>query len=581
MNERPYLSDAADLAALAAIPLESVFRAVPKERTIARLRTERSLFEGGVVTCDPAVPWLTAVVLAERAGDGALKETLASLALQSCPNVRCAVVAVAGVDRLALAKFIDRLTLRPAVTETVPDLSGENLRSLRKARYVTFLRHGDRLHPSAAAWLAIHAASPAEKVQPADLVAWGELQPDGKGGVSWAQRNPAIQRETLYHYPYLRNAFAISSRLAVAYSGDFVQELIGNSLHRFQIWAASKGVPRWIAHPEYFLLRSEDRRGDRPEKAAQKAFSGQGAAYRDLFQEIAPGFRFVEHDRDAYAPYRLIPRETPGVVSVVILFRDKPDLTLRAIASIARQSFRGFLELVLVNNQSTAESLSAIKEGLDRISGAISSIRIIDFNYPFNHSRQCNVGVEASLGDVIVLMNNDCELLSTEALSELSAWAAISDVASVGICMIDPITSKESSGIEARLSPSNYFDSIVEERSGDAVTPFVRECFGNTFACAAFARSVFDRVGGLDAHRFPNGYNDVDFVCRTRAMGMRHLVLGHLKATHSPGQSRSRTDESPQKILIREMYPQAVGALGELILDEGLVRMAEKRQPKS
>jgi GT2 family glycosyltransferase len=575
MSAPTYLASAGDREALSAIPLESAIRGVPLDRVVARLRTERSLFDGGVVANDPSAPWLTAVVLSDNEGDIALQETLASLALQSCPNVRCIVLAGAGVDLAALSTFVNRSQMRPKACEVWSDLAGENRRNLRKARYVTFLRHGDRLHPSAAAWLGCHATSAGGVT--ADVVAWGELQPNARGGLAWAQRNPALQRETLLHYPYLRNAFAVSSRLAVAYPGDLAEELKGNALHLFQIWLAHQGEPNWLAHPEYFLIRAIDRAPETPSAAARVAYAGRDAAYASLLKAVAGNLVLTPQAAGSAAPYKLTPRLAPAVISVVILFRDRADLTLRAVASVAKQTYKGFLEVILVNNQSSNESLSAIRAGLAKTPGAISSWRIIDYDKPFNHSQQCNEGVAGSLGDVIVLLNNDCELVSPDGLTEMSAWATEAGVASVGVCIRDPSTGREASGIEARLGPINYFDSIVEERSDAALTPFVRECFGNTFACAAIPRSVFERIGGLDAVRFPNGYNDVDFVCRTRALGLRHISLGHIKATHAPGQSRDRTDESPQKILVRELYPHAAGGLGELTFDDWLMKIADKR----
>lgn len=571
MSAQTYLACGGDRSALSAIPLESTFRGVPFDRLVARLRTERSLFDGGIIPNDPKSPWLTVVVVAETAGDNSLEETLSSVALQSCPHVRCIVAPAAGVDQVKLEQFIGRSPLRPTACEL---WDSDSKRNLRKARYITFLRHGDRLHPSAAAWIACHASSAGPLS--ADLVAWGELQPSSAGGLVWAQRNPALHRATLLHYPYLRNAFAASSRFVVAYSGDLIQELQNNALHLFQIWLAHQGEPRWIAHPEYFLIRAVGRAIETPNDAAKVAYAGREAQYGLLFEEIAPDLELTKQARASAAPYQLTPKIVPAVVSVVILFRDKPELTLRAVASIAKQSYSGFLELILVNNQSTVESVSTIKAGIAKAAGAISSWHIIDYDKPFNHSRQCNVGVAASLGDVIVFLNNDCEFISTRAIHEMSAWALQPEVASVGVCIRNPATSKEASGIEARLGPINYFDSIVEERSDAAFTPFVRECFGNTFACAAIPRAVLNRIGGLDDVRFPNGYNDVDFVCKTRALGLRHIALGHVKATHAPGQSRDRTDESPQKILVRELYPHSVGGLGELAFDDGLIRLAEK-----
>lgn len=572
MKTHTYLSDASELAALKAMPLESSFRGVDIDRVASRLRTERSLFEGGHLRNDPAKPWLSVVIAVERAPDAALAATLASVALQSCPQVRCVLVpADPSVSEAMVKKFLAQKGLRPSVTDFRVALDGENRTVLRKADYVCFLRHGDLLHPSAAAWLAIQAKS----ARRSDVTAWGELQPAKDADkLAWAQRNPALHREALLHFPHLRNAFAVSSTLACGYPGDLVRELVRNDLHLFQIWLANRPGLAWSSHPEYFLIRAADNAITPPEKAPARAFADYADAYANLFAAMKKEFSFTRLPHDSPAPYKLIPARRATSVAVIIPFRDKADLTLRAISSLARQSFSGFFEVVLVDNQSSPASRARVLEGADRHRDRFR-VRVVDYNKPFNHSDQCNAGVKASLAEVVVFLNNDCEIVSPTALEEMAAWALQPDVASVGISIVDPASGTVHAGLNARIKPTNYFDSTVDEQSPAAITPFVRRTFGNTFAFCAISRDVFDALGGLDAIRFPNGYNDVDYACRAHQSGLHHISLGHLMATHAPGQSRARTDESPQKILVRTLYPSiVVQALETITMDEVLLKLA-------
>lgn len=572
MKSKPYLSEAAELDALKAMPLESSYRGVQIDRVASRLRTERSLFEGGHLRSDPAKPWLSVVVLVERAPDSQLAATLASIALQSCPQVRCLLVpANPSVTGGMIAKFLAQKGLRPAITETRPSLDGENRTAIRKADYVSFLRHGDRLHPSAAAWLAIQAKA----VRRADVTAWGELQPAQRGsGLAWAQRNPAFHREALLHFPHLRNAFAVSSALACAYPGDLVRELVRNNLHLFQIWLANRPGLEWSSHPEYFLIKAPEYATLTPDSAAARAFADYADAYANVFATMKKEFAFTRLPHDSPAPYKLTPARHATSIAVVIPFRDKPELTLRAISSLAKQTFAGYMEIVLVDNQSSSDSRARVMEGAARFKDRFR-IRIVDYSRPFNHSGQCNAGVKASLGEVVVFLNNDCEIISPTALEEMAAWAIQPGVASVGVSIIDPGSGAAHAGMDARMVPTNYFDSTVEEKSAPAIRPFVRRTFGNTFALCAINRNVFDMLGGLDPIRFPNGYNDVDYACRSHQAGLHHISLGHLSATHAPGQSRARTDESPQKILVRTLYPSIVTqALETVTMDDVLLRLS-------
>src|SRR5262249_44529459 len=152
-------------------------------------------------------------------------------------------------------------------------------------------------------------------------------------------------------------------------------------------------------------------------------------------------------------------------------------LTLKAVASLARQSFSGFFEVVLVNNQSKPDTMRQIKSGVSKLADKLT-VRIIDYDRPFNHSDQCNIGVRSSIGEVVIFLNNDCEILSPTAVSELAAWALAPNVGSAGAAIIDPALGQPHAGMTARIGPAHYFDSIVEERSGASISPFVRRTFG-------------------------------------------------------------------------------------------------------
>jgi GT2 family glycosyltransferase len=568
-----YLESAEERQALTAMPLEQLLRGVSVDRVIDRLRSERALANGGLTRPNGATSTLLVVILAERVPDQPLAESIASVALQSHPDVRCVLVAADIRHAGAIEGFLRDVKIRPGSLEFWKTLDGENRARLQKADYVTFLRHGDRLHPSAAAWLAI------EGPNGGDVVSWGELQSDANGGTAWMQRNPNLHLVSLMHAPFLRNAFAVRTRWPAAYPGDLLRETLNNELHLFQIWLTRRESLRWASHPEFFLLRAAARASEKPEQAARRAFADYADAYAALFGNLSGEYAFTVQAHDAPAPYRLRPRHLPRTLSVIIPFRDKPNLTLRAVQSIEDQAFPGFIEIILVNNQSSAESVSAIEKGLAKL-GALTRCRIIDYDKPFNHSAQCSLGVRESVGEIIVFLNNDAEILTPHALEDLAAWANAPGVATAGAAMQDPVSGKVSAGMEARLGPSPYFDSIVEEFSAPALTPFVRETFGNTFALTALSRVTFDTLGGLDALRFPNGFNDVDFACRARAKGLKHITLGHVVARHSPGQSRGRSDESAQKILLRLLYPnQSVAALSDLRFDPPLAAPKQASSP--
>lgn len=556
-----YLEAEVELAALRAMPLDSAYLRVPFDRVVKRFKEERSLASAANV--------LAAVVFVERTPDAALRSTLESIALQSAGSVRCVLVASDAEQAEAARAWLAKLKLAPKDIEVWVGLEAAQRARLSRQRMITFLRHGDRLHPSAAVALA--------KVRgAASVITWGELQPSADGSkLLWAQRNPTLDAHALRHWPYLRNAFAVESKWVAQYPGDLAREALRNHLHLFQLWLLQKPGVEYESVHEPLLIRANDRASEDLAGVARGAFNDYAEAYQEIFRQ-SKLFEVKLLPNSSPAPYYLVPRAGAAVVSVIIPFRDKANLTIAAARSVIAQNFNGYLELVLVDNQSKAESLNQIRTALAQELES-GRCKLISYNKPFNHSAQCNLAVAESLGDVVVFLNNDAVIQSPTAIQEMAAWAAAPGVGSVGVRMVNPVDRHETAGMSLRLQPTAYFDSIVEEASDAFLTPFVREVFGNTFACAAISRATFVAAGRLDAVSFPNGYNDVDFACRLNMLGLRSVSLGHLCATHAPGASRGRIDEAPQKTLLRSLYPQMTAmALDALRLDTVLAERAKQ-----
>ncbi|MGH6751727.1 MAG: glycosyltransferase family 2 protein, partial [Pseudoxanthomonas sp.] len=249
-------------------------------------------------------------------------------------------------------------------------------------------------------------------------------------------------------------------------------------------------------------------------------------------------------------------------VSVVILYRDRVDLTIAAIASVMRQKLPGQTELVLVDNQSSELSRARLDEFLSSLTPQIP-VKKVAYDDDFNHSRQCNLGAAAATGDVLIFLNNDAELISEDALDLLSRWALLPGIATVGVQMVDADGKGVGGGFRARMLPGAEVNSPVEEGSGE-LAGLSRITIGNTFACAAIAKAVFRDIGGLDELDFPVGFNDVEFCLRAAAAGWRHLNLASARVTHAIGASRASADEVAQKLLLRRRYPWvSVHALAE------------------
>lgn len=250
---------------------------------------------------------------------------------------------------------------------------------------------------------------------------------------------------------------------------------------------------------------------------------------------------------------RLAPAASAASVSVVLMYRDRPELTIESIRSVLAQRFDGPIELVLVDNDSSEVTALALDAELAEVGERLHVIRL---SAPggFNHSAQAALAADAAHGEVLLFLNNDARLLHPDVIDQLARWARLPRVASVGVAIVDAASAVVGGRMRARRSPGAEFNSPVEEASG-ADAAQARQTIGNTFACAAVSTAAWHALGGLDPVRFPAGYNDVDYCLRAVAQGWTHVNLGHVHVHHAVGASRAKQDEIAQKAWLRMQHP--------------------------
>lgn len=489
-----------------ALPFEHLLRKRVPQEAMARWRIESESLKG-------AAPCRVALLLA---CDGDLElacQTIACWQLQTWPDLALVLV---GERAAELSQLLGRARSMPIlVLDTVnsAELAGQGI------DWVVPAAVGDLLHPSLAGVVAIQAA------QGATSVCWDwfrAVRHSRAIKLVSRQRGPwrdcaAELQEDLRH-----QAFAVPAR---DWRGHPVTDA-----WRVRMTHAGMGGAR--VHPEPLGIYARAELPVHPDPGLASLRWGQP----------------FEQDGQAVRPSR-----SAAGVSVIILYRDRPELTLRAIESVLRQRMHGRIQLVLVDNQSSPETKATIQSRLARMPPGVTAT-VVSYDSTFNHSRQCNLGAQAATEEVLCLLNNDVELLASDALDQLARWALLPGVATVGACIVDDKGRASGGGFRARRLPGAEFNSPVEEATG-TLAERIRTTVGNTFACAAISKTVFQSLGGLDEVEFPVGYNDVEFCLRASARGWRHVNLGTLQVTHAVGASRARTDEVAQKLALRCTYP--------------------------
>ena len=196
--------------------------------------------------------------------------------------------------------------------------------------------------------------------------------------------------------------------------------------------------------------------------------------------------------------------------------------SLFALTALPRDRF----DVVLVTGPEVDPTLEGVVR--DRYPG--ESVRIVTSDDPFSHSGRTNLGVVASTGRVVVLLNDDVEIVSPTWLGEIASAATEPGVGLVGPLLRYPDGSIQSAG---HAHPhANISEPLAQVApSQERAIGRGRDVAGVTLACAAVERGRYLAAGGLSA-RIHNAFNDVDIAMKLDAAGLRHVSLGHIEAIH-------------------------------------------------
>jgi GT2 family glycosyltransferase len=535
---------------LKSMPFEHIFRNIAHEVFIRRLIQERWLFSKDLTSW----PRLTIVIYPD-AGKGTFERTFESCILQSallfnlsvvCPDDKTQRWVKHEIeDRLRRSAYLEesfhgRITYAESIKQTA-SMAGD------VENYLVCIKSGDVFHPSfvTSLYLEMRNSLPA-----AQVYLWNEMvvHYEREPKVQKLIRKPQLELYTLFHLNYVSYNFAVQRNILSTFT-DFESSLKSNDGHLFLLSFLESRENKCATIPQYLLLRDsanlrENR--DLTESSLQ--------SYRKHFQTL--NFKLEAIDGPSF--YTLVPNKKANIVSVIIPFRDKPELTCQAIRSLFEQKVEALLEIILVNNQSNEHSIGYIQQFLDENGSTAIIWRFVNYDLPFNHSAQCNLGAREATGESLLFLNNDVEFISPDALMKMASWSLLPGIGTVGVRILsDRNGTLASAGIATRLAAGKDYNSMVEESTDGDYCYYNRETWGNTFACAAISKDNFNLVGALDEVNFPNGYNDVDYNMRCRKAGLRNIYLGTLCAVHVPGTTRGRSDEIGQKILLRRKYPEA------------------------
>lgn len=352
----------------------------------------------------------------------------------------------------------------------------------------------------------------------------------------------------LIHFNYIGHFWVVRKTLFEALDGF---KNTAYSDHEFLLRASEK-TNYFKLEPTFLYYRREGKQNP-SDKSAQASIVKEHLIRKKFSAEVG-----VTH-RGNQSFIRVKPKVAKPrshLLSVVICFRDKAELTNKCLKSLARQVGEVPVEVILVNNQSSAEEINRVEEAMKRLS---LSIKLVSYGHPFNYAEMNNWAVRNfSRGDVLLFLNNDVSLNSHACLDEWVAWAMQGWAGTVGILLSHPDGKIQHGGLRARWGNINGMFMLDHVRSEKDFVFESREVFGSTFAACMSKKTTFESVGGLRSLDYPNAFSDVAYNFECKKRGLRNLYLGSIEGTHLESASRGLNYEYWEECGIEKEYPKII-----------------------
>ena len=232
-------------------------------------------------------------------------------------------------------------------------------------------------------------------------------------------------------------------------------------------------------------------------------------------------------------------------ISIVIANKDHAEDLKRCISSIYEKSTYDNWEIIVVENNSTEDSIWAYYKELEKD----GKVRVVVYEAEgnFNYSAVNNFGASFATGEYILLLNNDTEVITVNWLEELLMYAQREDVGAVGAKLYYPDKTIQHAGVVLALGAHRTAGHSHYKQPKANLGYMGRLCYAQnvsavTGACLMVKKALFDEVGGLD-EGFAISLNDVDFCLKLREKGYLNVFTPFAECFHYESISRGLDDQ--------------------------------------
>ncbi len=440
-------------------------------------------------------------------------------------------------ETIAYLKTLRHPRIRTRFLDNNRNISGATNEAIRFANgeYLAFMDNDDELTPD-----ALYEMVKAINETDADLIYSDEDFIDLEGNYSDPHFKPDFSPDLLLSHNYITH-FVIAKKSLVEEVGLLDSRYDGAQDHELLLRLTEQA--RQIYHVQkvlYHWRKSETSTSLNPD-AKPGALISARLALQSAIERRGIDAEIIDEKEPFFFRVKRRITGTP-LVSIIIPFRDKPDLLNTCVNSILDHSTWENIEIIAVSNNSRSSETFNLVHQLEEKS---SQFRCLEFNEEFNFSRVVNYGVSQAKGEYLIILNNDIEVISWDWIEAMLEQAQREEVGAVGAKLLYPNNTIQHAGIViglggyaghshklCRVNSPGYFNLLQSIHNVSAVTG----------ACLMISRSKFDAINGFDEENFKIAYNDVDFCLRLREQGLLNVFTPYAELYHHESISRGYED---------------------------------------
>ncbi|WP_170921195.1 glycosyltransferase family 2 protein [Enhydrobacter aerosaccus] len=448
-------------------------------------------------------PKFTVVIYVDNEAD--LKATLVSIKQQI---YACSQVWICGSTSMK----VERSTTDVRYASTIPwmELTGD---------FVIFLRSGYTLRREA----LYSFASFLNRDPNADLIYADEERQNGSDILSFFK--PAWSPDYLESFNYI--GYGACFRISLA-------NLCSKPAGHYDFVLRFTEIARRVCHVDQVLFTCAGRESKGSEGQAGVAALESRLLRTGRKGQVTPGNQELEYFR-----IKVEPSEKP-LVSVVIptagqvvQHNDQPlDLILNCVAQIRDRTSYKNIEIVVVDNDDLSHRQLATLEQ--------AQCKRITFREPkFNVAKKLNLGASIASGDILLLLNDDIEILSTDWIERMLEHFEKPHVGVVGPKLLyRDLTTQHVGVVHNSGNPDHVRRLFPRDDAGYFFsTGGVRNFGAVTGACMMTRRSVYQEVGGY-SEELAISYNDTDYCMKVQRLGLSIVYTPYAELIHFESQSR-------------------------------------------